>query len=147
MFCSLGCRSLAHLSNTCSKGGFRGGGNRGSVPPFFKVVPPLFFETLLMPIKFLFYQMTYFLQCCSYKCVLSIFIYKIALQNTDFGVVQKSSKHFLISIFCSPSSLRMPLPPLQNTDYRVLHKSSKHFMISILFPPVPPPLGTSCFEQ
>ena len=38
--------------------------------------------------------MTYILQCCSYKCVLSIFIYKIALHNTDFGVLQKSSKHF-----------------------------------------------------
>ena len=39
------------------------------------------------------------LQLCSYKCVLSISIYNIALQNTDFGVLQKSSKHFLISIF------------------------------------------------
>ena len=33
------------------------------------------------------------------KCVLSIFIYNIALQNTDLGVLQKSSKHFLIYIF------------------------------------------------
>ena len=40
-----------------------------------------------------------FLQFCSYKFVLSIFIYNIALQNTDFGVLQKSSKNFLISIF------------------------------------------------
>ena len=40
-----------------------------------------------------------FLQFCCYKCVLSIFIYNIALHNTDFGVLQKSSKHFLISIF------------------------------------------------
>ena len=40
-----------------------------------------------------------FLQFCSYKFVLSIFIYNIALQNTDFGVLQKSSKHFVISIF------------------------------------------------
>ena len=41
-----------------------------------------------------------FLQFCCYKCVLSIFIYNIiALQNTDFGGLQKSSKHFLISIF------------------------------------------------
>ena len=30
---------------------------------------------------------------------LSLFIYNIALQNTDFGVLQKSSKRFLISIF------------------------------------------------
>ena len=29
----------------------------------------------------------------------SIFIYNIALQNTDFGVLQKSSKSFLISMF------------------------------------------------
>ena len=29
----------------------------------------------------------------------SIFIYNIALQNTDFGVLQKSSKRFLISMF------------------------------------------------
>ena len=40
-----------------------------------------------------------FLQFCSYKFVLPIFIQYIALQNTDFGVLQKSSKHFLISIF------------------------------------------------
>ena len=71
-------------------------------------------------------------------------------------MLQKSSKHFLISIFFSPSSFCMLLPPplqtkylkcvlpifiihniaLQNTDYGVLHKSSKHFMISIFFPPV-----------
>ena len=108
--------------------------------------------------------MTYFLQCCSYKCVLSIFIYKIALQNTDFGVLQKSSKHFLISIFFTIFIPDAPPPPplkneglflqscslkcvlsifiiyniaLQNTDFGVLHKSSiKHFMISIFFPPV-----------
>ena len=42
---------------------------------------------------------TYFLQFCSLKCVLSIFIYNIAIQNTDFSVLRKSSKHFLISIF------------------------------------------------
>ena len=38
---------------------------------------------------------TYFLICV----ILSIYLYNIALQNTDFGVPQKSSKHFLISIF------------------------------------------------
>ena len=36
------------------------------------------------------------------KNVLSIFIYNIALQNADFRVIQKSSKHFLISIFFPP---------------------------------------------
>ena len=44
-----------------------------------------------------------FLQSCSLKCVLPIFIiYNIALQNTDFGVLHKSSKHFMISIFFPP---------------------------------------------
>ena len=37
------------------------------------------------------------------KCVLPIFIiYNIALQNTDYGVLHKSSKHFMISIFFPP---------------------------------------------
>ena len=53
---------------------------------------------------------TYFLQFFSYKCVLSIFIYNIALQNADFGVLQKSSKHFLISIFFPPGE-RGTTPP------------------------------------
>ena len=44
---------------------------------------------------------TYFLQFFSYKCVLSIFIYNIALQNADFGVLQKSFKHFLYFHFLS----------------------------------------------
>ena len=35
---------------------------------------------------------------------MSIFIYNITLQNTDFGVLQKSSKHFLIDIFFPPFS-------------------------------------------
>ena len=56
------------------------------------------------------------------KCVLSIFIYNIALQNTDFGVLQKSSKHFLIFIFFPPGEGGNPLP-------------------------VPPPLGTSGLEE
>ena len=35
--------------------------------------------------------------------VLPIFIiYNIALQNTDYGVLHKSSKHFIISIFFPP---------------------------------------------
>ena len=42
-------------------------------------------------------------------------IYKIALQNTDFGVLQKSSKHFLISfsdfIFVHHLLSACPPPP------------------------------------
>ena len=52
----------------------------------------------------------FFLLFFSYKCVLSIFIYNIALQNADFGVLQKSSKHFLISIFFPPGE-RGTTPP------------------------------------
>ena len=63
------------------------------------------------------------LQFCCFKCVLSIFICNIALQNTDFGVLQKSSKHFLISI----------LFPLGEGDT----PSLSH----------PPLLGTSGLEQ
>ena len=36
-------------------------------------------------------------------CFVNIYIQYIALQNTDFGVLQKSSKHFLISIFFLPA--------------------------------------------
>ena len=53
---------------------------------------------------------TYVLQFFSYKCFLSIFIYNIALQNADFGVLRKSSKHFLISIFFPPGE-RGTTPP------------------------------------
>ena len=35
----------------------------------------------------------------------------MALQNTDLGVLQKSSKHFLIYIFFQPLSFRTPPPP------------------------------------
>ena len=84
-------------------------------PPFsFRTPPPPApFQKKIIPIC---------LQLCSYKCVLSIFIYNIALQNTDFGVLQKSSKHFLISIFFYLGKGGHPLP-------------------------VPPPLGTSCLIQ
>ena len=37
-----------------------------------------------------------------YNFVVKIFIYNIALHNMDFGVLQKSSKHFLIFIFFPP---------------------------------------------
>ena len=52
-----------------------------------------------------------FVQFCSKKWVLLIFIYNIALQNTDLGVLQKSSKHFLIYVFFQPLSFRTPPPP------------------------------------
>ena len=35
-------------------------------------------------------------------CFVNIYIYNIALQNMDFGVPQKSSKHFMIYIFFPP---------------------------------------------
>ena len=44
-------------------------------------------------------------------CFVNIYIYNIALQNMDFGVLQKSSKHFLIYIFFLPFSFRTPPPP------------------------------------
>ena len=94
---------------------------------------------------------------------MSILIYNITLQNTDFGVLQKSSKHFLIYIFFPPFTFRTFTPlqkiykklglifynfvvknvfrqyilfniALQNTDFGVPQKSSKHFLISIFFP-------------
>ena len=46
-------------------------------------------------------------------CFLPIFICNIALQNTDFGVLQKSSKHFLIYNFFAPFSFRTPPPPFK----------------------------------
>ena len=49
---------------------------------FFPPVPPPLDTSFLE-------QVTYFLQLCSSKFVLSIFIYNIALQNTDFGVLQR----------------------------------------------------------
>ena len=43
---------------------------------------------------------------------MSIFIYNITLQNTDFGVLQKSSKRFLIFIFFpSGEGGGLPVPP------------------------------------
>ena len=45
------------------------------------------------------------------KYILSIIIYNITLQNTDFGVLQKSSKHFLISIFFQMGRGVSPTPP------------------------------------
>ena len=70
------------------------------------------------------------------KCVLSIFIYNIALQNTDFGVLQKSSKHFLISIFFPPGQggHPLPVPPrsllrVSNNEYLFVH----NFLVKNIF--------------
>ena len=53
-----------------------------------------------------------FLQSCSLKCVLPIFIiYKIALQNTDYGVLHNSSEHFILSTCGGGHPLPVP-PPL-----------------------------------
>ena len=87
--------------------------------------------------------------CLYIKNILSIYLFNIALQNTDFGVLQKSSKHFLISIFFPCPTPRSVLRAsnnedlflsifiyniaIQNTDFGVLQKSSKHFLISIFF--------------
>ena len=54
---------------------------------------------------------TYFVyNFCSQKSVLSIYLFNIALQNTDFDVPQKSSEQFLISIFFPCPTLRSVLP-------------------------------------
>ena len=56
--------------------------------------------------------MTYFLQFCSYNFFCQYLYTNIALQNTDFGVLQKSSKRFLISIFFPPvEGHPLPVPP------------------------------------
>ena len=76
---------------------------------------------------------TSIIELCSYKCVLSIFIYTIALQNTDFGVLQKSSKHFLISIFFYLG--RRDTPSLSHPR-SALRASHKGFAKNV--PPPPP---------
>ena len=57
-----------------------------------------------------------------------IFIYNITLQNTDFGVLQKSSKHVLISIFFPPGEGHTPslshthsLLRVSNNEYLFLY--------------------------
>ena len=45
---------------------------------------------------------------------MSIFIYNITLQNTDFEVLQKSSKHFLIYILFPSFSFRTFTPLKKN---------------------------------
>ena len=77
----------------------------------------------------------FFLQFCSYKCVLSIFIYNIALQNTDFGVLQKSSKHFLISIFFQMGRGDIPLPDPPPAWHFVPRTRASPLSITIHAPP------------
>ena len=81
-------------------------------PPGERGTPPRSLSSSPTPVRYFGSRTmsTYFLQFCSYKCVLSIFIYNIALQNTDFGVLQKSSKLFLISIFFPPGERETPPP-------------------------------------
>ena len=81
-------------------------GERGTPPPCLRVPPPLATSGLEQWVPI-------FWQFCSYKCVLSIFIYNIALQNTDFGVLQKSSKHFLLpfSFHLGRGGHPLPVPP------------------------------------
>ena len=104
------------------------------LPPFKKYMPRT--------------MRTFFLQLCSYKCVLSIFIYNKALQITDFGVLQKSSKapskHFLISIFFQIGRGDAPsltLPPLATS---CLEQGTIQFTP----PPLPPNPGsaTDCYN-
>ena len=82
------------------------------------------------------------LQFCSYKCVLSIFIYNIALQNTDFGVLQKSSKHFLISIFFQMGRGDTPLPDPPPARHFVPRTTASPLSMTI-HAPLPPNPGTA----
>ena len=76
-----------------------------------------------------------FLQFCSYKYVLSISIYNIALQNTDFGVLQKSSKHFLISIFFQMGRGDTPLPDPPPARHFVPRTRASPLSMTIHAPP------------
>ena len=57
---------------------------------------------------------------------MSIFIYNIALQNKDFGVLQKSSKHFLIFFFFPPYG-RGDIPSLSHLS--ALRATNKCFAL------------------
>ena len=146
------------------KGGFRG--NRGSVPPpFFSKCPPPFwnFNTHTIVSNNIFFTMLKL-----EMCFVNIYIQNSLTKYGFFFIVffpharppPPLKKYKNEGLFLQSCSLKCVLPifiiyniALQNKDFGVLHKSSKHFMISIFFPrvegdtPVPPPLGTSCFEQ
>ena len=76
-------------------------------------------------------------------CFVNIYIQymaDIALQNTDFGVFQKSSKHFLISIFFPSGEMDTPSPSMShprspfcasNKGFVIVYDNSR--------PPPPPP--------
>ena len=95
-----------------------GGGGEGVAPPFFQSGPPFskwfppFFETLIMPMDTIlilsndlfFYNVVVRYVFCQYS-------YTKLPKNTDFGVLQKSSKHFLISIFFHHLLSACPPPP------------------------------------
>ena len=80
-----------------------GGGEQGvGSPPFPKWFPPPLFEEIIpMKLNFIIRQL---------KNVFCQYFYNIALQNTDFGVLQKSSKRFLISIFFTSGQGGHPPP-------------------------------------
>ena len=61
----------------------------------------------------------------------TIFIYNIAIQNTDIGVLQKSSKHFLISIFWPT-----PRSPLRASNNTLVYDNSRPPFHQILDPPL-----------
>ena len=87
---------------------------------------------------------TFVLQFCSSKCVLSIFIYNIALQNTDFSVLKKSSMHFLISILLLSGEEGYPCPTPSLSHPRSAH----HTRASSLFYLRPhPSTSLKCFTD
>ena len=72
------------------------------------------------------------------------FIYNIALQNTDFGVLQKSSKHFLISIFFPPGEgghPHIPVPPTHRSALVPRRRDLPLFMT--IHAPLPPNPGSA----
>ena len=105
--------AAAKRADVC-KGGFRGGGGVGS-PPFPKWFPPPFFEEIIPMKLYVIIRLK--------ECVLSIFIYNIAIQNTDFGVLQKSEMlgvskalgwptlHLLVPLPLYPRLFGSPPPP------------------------------------
>ena len=64
---------------------------------------------------------------------MSIFIYNITLQNNDFGVLQKSSKHFLISIFFPCPTPRSVLRASNNEDLFFYNFVVKNVFCQYLF--------------
>ena len=68
-----------------------------------------------------------------YQNAISVtFIYNIALQNMDFGVLQKSSKHFLITIFFPPGEGGRPCLSPPHT-HLVLRASNNEDLFFICF--------------